>query len=552
VRIRDIFRLALGPSAEDRWPAAARLRWFTVARLVMLPVTIALNLSLWASMRGDPSVRTEVIDVFAVLNNGLLALDLLLTALFLRGKQRSDRAAVATILVGGMLEITATIIYIQMTGTATSLLLGTHLTLAFLYRFVINWWAGLVTFATAAVGFVTAYLLEQAGVLRRASAFVDDITPALLPPGYERSAFTAHCMAMAGFFVIVNLVARSLERSRADLAAARAELAAVVDEARLGRMSGSRLGEYQLGELLGRGGMGEVYVAHTDDGTAVACKVLHAHLGADTAARARFRREAELVQRLPADAVARVLEVGVGPGGTDFIAMELLHGEDLGALLRRRGRLTVEETAVLAASIAAPLVAAHDADVIHRDLKPSNVFLVDDRLDRVRLLDFGIARLYEGHTSLGGATLTETAAVVGSPGYMPPEQAVGDHDAIGPATDVFALGAILYRAVTGQPAFPSRSPAAAVFESIHHLPVAPSALAPVPLGVDRVLGVALAKDPRHRYPSPQRLADDFARAAAGGTMDELVGRDSGVSGVSAAAPTLTDGVPDAPPAVEAR
>jgi hypothetical protein len=534
VPVRDVLRQAWLPSPDDTWPTGARVRWLYLGRVVALPITILTNLLLWLGLRGDPAVRPDTANLFLLINESLLAVDLVVTLVFLR---HTARPRPWVLIAGGCAEILATVVWIQMTGTLTSYFLGTIAVLAMLYRILGNYWCGLACLLTGAIGITVSYALEEAGVLPRSSLFVHDVTAAVLPDVFRRTAVISLSTVMLICFVAMNLLARSLERSRAALEEVRAELAAVVDEARLGRLSGLRLGHYQLGELLGRGGMGEVYEARDAGGAQVACKVLHAHLGADTTARARFRREAELIQRLPGDCAARVLAVGTGPGGAEYIAMERLHGDDLGAFLRRRGRLSLEDTLVLTRAIADALTEAHAAGIVHRDLKPSNVFLLDERIDQVRLLDFGIARLYEAATS---ATLTETTAVLGSPGYMPPEQAAADHAAIGPATDVFALGAIVYRALTGQPAFPSRNPAAAIFEALHHVPSAPGVHAPLPRGVDRAIGVALAKDWRQRYRSPRELATDLERAAGGDPLDDVAARATGVARQRSAPITMTE------------
>jgi serine/threonine-protein kinase len=450
-------------------------------------------------------------------------------------------------ITGAVIEVATSIVWIQMSGTVTSYFIGTVILLALLYRFLCNYWCGLACFLTGLGGILIAYALETAGVLPRSSLFTTDVGAAALPDIYRRTALISITISFAVNFLGSNLLARSFARGRAELARTQAALAAVVDEARLGRLSGQRLGGYQLGELLGRGGMGEVYAAESARGESAAVKVLHAHLGAESTARQRFRREAELVRRLPGAVGARIREIGEA-GGVDFIAMERLHGEDLASLLRRRDRLALDEAVVLARSIAAALAHAHEAGIVHRDLKPSNVFLVGGKLDDVRLLDFGIARLYDGATG-DGATLTEADAVLGSPGYMAPEQIGGDRASHGPASDVFALGAILYRAIAGQPAFPSRNPAAAMHEALHRLPPPPSRFVGVTTGsmrpagdwggVDRAIGVALAKEPLHRFRDPRELAEALARAAAGDPLDELADRATGITPDDPSQRTLT-------------
>jgi serine/threonine protein kinase len=194
--------------------------------------------------------------------------------------------------------------------------------------------------------------------------------------------------------------------------------------------------------------MGEVYQARSvADGKTVAVKVLHSHLAEQNDMRERFRREAMLVARVPGAHVPQVLECGVLAGGQQYIVMEYLRGEDLGAVLRRRGRLDLPEVVTMVERISASLEAAHGAGVIHRDLEPQNVHILDES-GEVRLLDFGIARLLESDG------LTLASELIGTAGYMAPEQARGAGDEIGPHTDVFALGAI----ERDPPHHPSRAP----------------------------------------------------------------------------------------------
>jgi predicted Ser/Thr protein kinase len=507
---REILRQAFLPSPHERWASGDRLRWIYRGRLWMLPLTMLGNLGLWLNLRHDPQARHWVADLFLLGNDSLLLASLIATLLFLR---RPGRGYAAATIFGAIVEQLTAVIWIQMTGTVTSYFLATLGVLAFLYRVLAGYWAGLAASATALVGLVAAYSLEQAGVLPRSSIFNADVGANLLPELYRQTAFISIVSASMIGFIGTNLLSRALERGRAELADARAELAAVVDEARLGRLSGLRVGRFQLGELLGRGGMGEVYDAHGEGKRPVAIKMLHHHLGADSTARARFRREAELVRRLPSAVAPVVLEVGTTADGADYIAMERLAGEDLGARLRRERRLTLSETVPLIAAIARAVDQAHAVGVVHRDLKPANVFLIGGALDDVRVLDFGIARLYESATA---ATLTESSVILGSPGYMPPEQALGDHERVGPPADVYALGAIAYRALAGQPAFPSRNAAAAIQEALHLIPAPPSSIAPdLPPAVDVALARALAKDPAVRQASAGELAAELADALEG-------------------------------------
>jgi serine/threonine-protein kinase len=201
--------------------------------------------------------------------------------------------------------------------------------------------------------------------------------------------------------------------------------------------------------------------------------------------------------------------------------MERLRGEDLAALLRRQDRLPVDQVVAIVERIAVALDAAHALGVIHRDLKPQNVFVcTQPRADGgpdVRLLDFGVARLVDASMTSG---MTATAAIIGTPGYMAPEQIASAE--VGPPADVFALGTILYRALTGKPAFPSRSAAAAVDELLHLDPPPPtSVVAGLNPDLDLVVALALAKDQRKHYARAGELAADL-RLAREGRLPEPV------------------------------
>jgi serine/threonine-protein kinase len=149
---------------------------------------------------------------------------------------------------------------------------------------------------------------------------------------------------------------------------------------------------------------------------------------------------------------------------------------------------------------------------VHRDLKPQNVFL--SATGGVKLLDFGVARLVEG------SELTRSQMLIGSPGYLAPEQVMSALGEVGPRADVFALGTLVYRALTGHSAFPARSTAAAVYEAVHVDPPPPSMVdASLPADLDLVLALALAKKPQQRYATPRELATDL-RAVFTGSLDE--------------------------------
>jgi serine/threonine-protein kinase len=297
---------------------------------------------------------------------------------------------------------------------------------------------------------------------------------------------------------------RMVQQREALLQEARADLDQALGGRARGPWSGRRIGEYEVAELIGRGASGEIYRA-TKEGAAVAVKILAPDAIGDDAMFERFRREADIARRLSVPNVVRVLDVGQAPGGTPFIAMELLDGQDLGWHLRRRSQMTLAEIVHMTAQVAAGLEAAHAAGVVHRDLKPQNLFLSNGVW---KVLDFGVAKLRGSE-----GTLTR-GAVVGTPGYMSPEQARGQEAET--RSDVFALGAVIYRALTGQPPFAGRDLPESLFQIVYGMPARPSTLvATLTPDVDAVLAIALAKEPGDRFASATDLADALRMAAAG-------------------------------------
>ena len=212
---------------------------------------------------------------------------------------------------------------------------------------------------------------------------------------------------------------------------------------RIGLAPGSEIGGYTVVSPLGSGGMGTVYRAVDGGGTPVALKLLHPHVGADPAARARLMREVAALQRLRHPAVAAVLDAEVDSTEA-FLVTELVDGQDLAARVRARGPLGGTELADLAAGLRDALAAVHAAGVVHRDLKPSNVLMA---ARGPVLIDFGIAQ------DAGEEHLTSTGLVMGTPGYLAPELLSGDEP--GPGSDLWGWAAVLAFAATGRPPFGS-------------------------------------------------------------------------------------------------
>ena len=277
-----------------------------------------------------------------------------------------------------------------------------------------------------------------------------------------------------------------------------------------GRYTGAACGAFVLEEIVGRGAMGEVYAARNPLGARAAVKLLSAGTFADEDARRRFFREADIARRLTGPNLVAVHDVGVLDDGSPYIAMELLLGTDLAAILRKRATLPLEETAMLATEAARALTVAHREGVVHRDLKPSNLFRAERKTGANerptwKILDFGVSKRAGSH-----GTLTE-GMVVGTPGYMAPEQAQGKNcDA---AADIFSLGAVLYRAVTGRRPFTGADVPQLLFQVVYTQPPRPrDVTVGVPRDVESVLAIALAKDPAARFSSAEELAAAFRAA----------------------------------------
>ena len=262
-----------------------------------------------------------------------------------------------------------------------------------------------------------------------------------------------------------------------------------------------------LGEL-GRGGMGVVYRAwHLRLHRPVALKMLLAGAYAQPADRERFQREAEAVAALGHPNIVQVHDVG-DVEGRPYFTMELVEGGDLAGHIRGVPQ-PARQAAALVATLADAIHAAHQSGIVHRDLKPGNILLTRDGTPKVT--DFGLARRQDGD---GGLTLS--GIPVGTPSYMSPCQARGDKSAMGPATDVWALGAILYELLTGRPPFRGESGAATLQQVVADEPVPPAKLNPrVPRDLTTICLKCLEKAPAKRYGSAAALADDLRRFERG-------------------------------------
>ena len=271
---------------------------------------------------------------------------------------------------------------------------------------------------------------------------------------------------------------------------------------------GSQVGSFRIVRLLGRGGMGTVYLAeHPVIGSRVAVKFLHESMASDPGVVARFYDEARAVNLVGHENIVGIYDLSVLPPNRYYFVMEYLEGETLQALLRKGPIAPAVAKDVLLQTCEA-LQCAHDRGVVHRDLKPENVFLVHRRgkAHFVKIVDFGIAKLRDARRS----TTTAAGYLVGTPEYMAPEQCEeGNVDA---RTDVYALGVMAFELATGRLPFQGKSVPRLLVSHLRDPPPRPSELAPVHPALEQAILRALEKDPSARFPSMEAFAAALAAA----------------------------------------
>jgi serine/threonine protein kinase len=279
-------------------------------------------------------------------------------------------------------------------------------------------------------------------------------------------------------------------------------------------------GRYRVDAVLGKGGMGRVYKGeHTGIGRAVAIKVLHADLGRNKEAAARFQREAIASGRLDHPNIVGVSDFGVMEDGCLYLVMEALEGEGLGARLERDKRIAWTEAVGIIRQVLAGLRHAHDKGVVHRDIKPDNIFLAHkDGEPIVKILDFGIAKLYAG--SGDDPAMTRAGLTVGTPAYLSPEQAVGGE--IKPASDLYSLSVVFYEMLTGRPPFEDKDPLQIMTAHVSRDVPSFAEVAPdvqVPPALEAVIRHGLEKMQADRFPT----ANDYLARL------DIVLRDAGIA-----------------------
>src|SRR5918997_1601018 len=282
-------------------------------------------------------------------------------------------------------------------------------------------------------------------------------------------------------------------------------------------------GRYELDDLLGRGGMAEVRRAvDTRLGRPVAIKQLRTDLATDPTFQARFRREAQSAAGLNHPTIVAVYDTGEEPDprtgvSIPYIVMELVEGPTLRDVLRDGRKILPERALDLTQGVLDALGYSHKAGIIHRDIKPANVMLTPT--GGIKVMDFGIARAV-ADTS---ATMTQTAAVIGTAQYLSPEQARGE--TVDARSDIYSAGCLLYELLVGRPPFIGESPVSVAYQHVREAPVPPSQLDPVITpDIDAVTLKALAKDPADRYQSAREMKTDITRVLSGQQATAVVPR----------------------------
>ncbi len=264
---------------------------------------------------------------------------------------------------------------------------------------------------------------------------------------------------------------------------------------------------YEVVRVIGEGGMGRVYEARHQRlrNKRYAIKVLHSELAGKPEVVSRFQREAEAASALLHPNVVGVYDVNRAPDGRPYIVAELLEGEQLGELLEREGKLPPARAVRIVRQICRALIAAHSRGIVHRDVKPENVCLVgESTVPSVKVLDFGISKVAEL-----GSDLTRTGVVMGTPAYMAPEQARGDK--VDARADIYAVGAILYRAITGRRPFEGLDQMATLTAVLTEEPPRPRAVdTAVPEALELVIQRAMARSPEDRYQTMSELEAELA------------------------------------------
>ena len=476
---------------------------FLLANVILSPQVGALGF--------DPDVHLRSIIAFSCIHLVDLTLGLLVwrAPLTARAMRRLTYVSV-------VIETTAAVGASWLYGSVNSYIIGIELLFILIYRLAFDFRISILAFAMILGGQWAVVGAELGGILPPQPIGAHELDAIYAVPARHVGAMVYLSIALGLTFVVANWAVARLRHKDIAIRLLRESLYAS-GQGKLGRHTGSTLRDtYAVGTLLGTGGMGEVYTGtHLRTRRKVAIKMLHPHLIDDPSVLKRFRREAEVTGQLGSEHIVGVLDIDE-VDAQPFLVLELMEGMDLATRIKTRGPLELTEAIDVVGQIAAGLDVAHRAGVVHRDLKPDNVFLCPRPDGRVvaKILDFGVSKIRGNATAL-----TNEVAILGTPDFMSPEQAVGHADDVDPMSDVFALGGIAYAALTGRRPFVATSVPALLRQICDEEPVPLHELRPeVPPGVADAIAVAMAKRPGERYARASDFARDL-RAAATGPRD---------------------------------
>ncbi|WP_152188989.1 Stk1 family PASTA domain-containing Ser/Thr kinase [Georgenia satyanarayanai] len=302
-------------------------------------------------------------------------------------------------------------------------------------------------------------------------------------------------------------------------------------------------GRYEVRELIGRGGMAEVYLGYDNRlSRTVAIKVLRSDLARDPTFQARFRREAQSAASLNHPAIVSVYDTGEDDVVTSagerahvpYIVMEYVEGHTVRSLLTDGSAVPIDEASEIVIGVLSALAYSHREGIVHRDIKPGNVMLTPT--GQVKVMDFGIARAMAD----SAATMTQTHAVVGTAQYLSPEQARGE--VVDARSDIYSTGCLLYELLTGQPPFSGDSAVAVAYQHVREIPKPPSEVASdIPEALDRIVLKALAKDREDRYPDAAAMRSDLEAALRGGAVTAPATSTWAAAAAAASQPTTVMG-----------